>query len=304
MWQIRQARLHAQQVGPGNAIEIQKHSRIRIDITKLDHFIVFPNRPYFYQNVAYGTRKLKLDSGQRLTMPNIIRNVTRSTLIQQYFKQCEEEEVEPLSRATLFRVLEVREATERKSLQGIDNIVAEGSNAFEKLRKIVIEMEDLGVTKSWVENTLRKLNNAILYLRTDYSVHCKEDSPCPDHCTNFVLSDSKLTCFQKSCNHEHNLFCDMREELRCVLIEIEMYSNEQKEGYIHDFGKCKENIFKWKCHIICSCNQEMAKQSVLEILDESFALTVMDWAMKFMQRRFREKQSFWVCKARFELACE
>ena len=97
-------------------------------------------------------------------MPNIIRNVTRSTFIQQYFKHCEEEEVEPLSRATLFRVLEVREATERKSLQGIDNIAAEGSNAFEKLKKIVIEMEGLGVTKSWVENTLRKLNNTIPYL--------------------------------------------------------------------------------------------------------------------------------------------
>ena len=237
--------------------------------------------------MAYGTRKLKLDSGQTLTMPNIIRNVIRSTLIQQYFKHCEEG-VEPLSRATLFRVLEVREATERKSLQGTDNIAAEGSNAFEKLRKIVIEMEGLGVTKSWVENTLGKLNNAILFLRTDYSVHCKEESPCPDHYTNFALSDSKLTCFQKSCNHEHNLFCDRCEELKCVLIEIEnvirthssvMYSNEQKEDYMHDFGKCKENIFKWKCHIIRSCNQEMAKQSVLEILDESSALIVMDWAM-------------------------
>ena len=75
-----------------------------------------------------------------------------------------------------------------------------------------------------------------------------------------------------------------------------MYSNEQKEDYMHDFGKCKENIFKWECHIIRSCNQEMAKQSVLEILDESSALIVMDWAMKFTQRRFREKQSDWYAK--------
>ena len=89
----------------------------------------------FTKYVAYGTRKLKLDSGQTLTMPNIIRNVTRSTLIQQYSKHCEEEEVQPLSRATLFRVLDVREASERKSLQGIDNIAAEGSNAFEKLEE-------------------------------------------------------------------------------------------------------------------------------------------------------------------------
>ena len=221
MWQIRKARLHAQQNGPGNIIEKQKYSRIRVDTTKLDHFLAFANRPYFYQDVAYGTRKLKLDSGQTLTMPNIIRNVTRSTLIQQYFIHCEEEGVEPLSRATLFRVLEVREASERKSLQGIDNIAAEGSNAFEKLRKIVIEMEVLGVTKQWIENSLRKLNNAILYLRTDYSVHCEDESPCPDHCRSFALSDSKLACFQKSCNHEHNLFCDRCEELKFVLSDIE-----------------------------------------------------------------------------------
>ena len=305
MWQIRKARLHARQSGPGNIIETQKYSRIRIDRIKLDHFIAFADRPYFYQDVAYGTRKLKLNSGQTLTMPNIIRNVTRSTLIQQYFKHCEEEEVEPLSRATLFRVLEVREASERKSLQGIDNISAEGSNAFEKLRKIVIEMESLGLARTWVENSIRKLNNAILYLRTDYSVHCKEQSPCPDHCRSFALSDSKLTCFQNSCNHEHNFFCDRCEELKFVLSEIEniiqthsstMYSNEQKEDYMHDFGRCKENILKWKCHILRSCNQEMAKQNVLEILDENSALIVMDWAMKFTQRRFREKQSEWYAK--------
>jgi hypothetical protein len=159
-------------------------------------------------------------------MPNIIRNVTRSTLIQQYFKHCEEEEVEPLIRATLFRVLEVREASE-------ENRYCNGGSRC---------------NKSWVENTLRKLNNAILYLRTDYSVHCKELSPCPNHCSNFALSDSKMTCFQKSCNHEHNLFCDRCEELKFVLSDIEniirthsstMYSNEQNGDYMHDFGKCK-----------------------------------------------------------------
>jgi hypothetical protein len=49
MWQIRKARLYAQQSGPGNIIETQKYSRIRIDRTKLDNFIAFANRPYFYQ---------------------------------------------------------------------------------------------------------------------------------------------------------------------------------------------------------------------------------------------------------------
>jgi hypothetical protein len=238
-------------------------------------------------------------------MPNIIRNVIRSTLIQQYFIHCEEEGVEPLSRATLFRVLEVREASERKSLQGIDNIAAEGSNAFENLRKIVIEMEVLGVTKQWIENSLRKLNNAILYLRTDYSVHCEDESPCPDHCRSFALSDSKLACFQKSCNHEHNLFCDRCEELKFVLSDIEniiqTHSStcilmNKKETTCTISVSAKKTFSNGNAHILCSCNQEMAKQNVLGNLDKNFALIVMDWAMKFTQRRFREKQSEWYAK--------
>lgn len=63
-------------------------------------------------------------------MPNIVRNVTRPALIQQYRKHGEEQEVEPLSWSTLFKVLEIRETSERKSLQGIDYMAAEGSNGF------------------------------------------------------------------------------------------------------------------------------------------------------------------------------
>ncbi len=88
---------------------------------KVDHFIDFVNCPYFHQDVAYGTRTLKLDSGETMDMPNVIRTVTRSTMVAQYFKFCSDEEYQPLSRSTLFRILEVREASQRKSLQGLDN---------------------------------------------------------------------------------------------------------------------------------------------------------------------------------------
>jgi len=43
-------------------------------------------------------------------------------MIKQYLQFCEEEQFEPLSRATLFRVLEVRKAFQQKSLSGLDNI--------------------------------------------------------------------------------------------------------------------------------------------------------------------------------------
>ena len=150
--------------------------------------------------MAFGTRKLKFDSGSKLAMPNVIRNVTRSTLISQYVQYCEEQKVGPLSRATLFRILKIREASEGKYLHGVDNIAADGSSGIEMLKQIVSEMEELGVGKEWAEINVQKLNSAKVYLKSDYLVHCKEESPCPDHCRHFALSDPTDKLLQESCD--------------------------------------------------------------------------------------------------------
>jgi len=80
-------------------------------------------------------------------MPNVIRKVTRATMVKQYLQFCEEEKFEPLGRATLFRVLEVREASQQKSLSGLDNIAADGSAGFERLNRIVDELNQIGLKK-------------------------------------------------------------------------------------------------------------------------------------------------------------
>ena len=82
--QIKKARHQAKINGPGVPLKKAISHRVRIDMVKLDHFLTFVDRPYFYQDVAYGQRTLKLESGERLAMPNNIRTVTRSTMIAQY----------------------------------------------------------------------------------------------------------------------------------------------------------------------------------------------------------------------------
>ena len=94
---------------------------MRIDMSKVDHFIEFINPLYFYQHVSFGSKLLKLDSGQTIEMPKVVRTVTRSIIINQYIQFCQEEKCEPLSRSSLFKILEVREASQRISLQGLDN---------------------------------------------------------------------------------------------------------------------------------------------------------------------------------------
>ena len=45
--QIQRARCHARAMGPGLAPEEKKYHRVRIDMSKVDHFVEFINRSYF-----------------------------------------------------------------------------------------------------------------------------------------------------------------------------------------------------------------------------------------------------------------
>ena len=88
-------------IGPSQVPEEKIHHRGRIGVTNVDHFVEFINRPYFSQDVSYGTKFLNLDSGETIEIPNEVRTVKRSTMISQYIKFCQKEKFEPLSRTTL-----------------------------------------------------------------------------------------------------------------------------------------------------------------------------------------------------------
>jgi len=60
--QVKRARKHAKLHGPGTIPEKELKHCTCLDIGKVDHFLEFANRPHFYQDVAYGSRILKLDS--------------------------------------------------------------------------------------------------------------------------------------------------------------------------------------------------------------------------------------------------
>ncbi|KAL9970438.1 hypothetical protein ACROYT_G022814 [Oculina patagonica] len=178
------------------------------------------------KDVFYGTRTLKLDSGEQLVMPNVVRTVARSTMIAQYFSHCRDEEFEPLGRSTLFQILKVRESSQRKSLQGLDNTAASGADGFDALNKIIDRLEESGSRPEWCQATRKELKEGKRYLKTEYRAHCREgESPCPDYCGRYALSDPQSTDFQASCDHEHYTQCQQCESLKnamiSILIEIE-----------------------------------------------------------------------------------
>ena len=302
LWKIKQARKHAKEKGPGSPEEKTIHHRVRLPMAKVDHFIDFINRPYFYQDVVYGTRVLKLDSGEKLTMPNVVRTVTRSTMIHQYLQYCVEEHFLLLSVRTLYKILEVREASQRKSFQRLDNIATDGAAGFESLENTVDELQTLGADPTWCKKKKTSLKECKRYLKTEYPVHCRDGQPstCPNHCRDFALSDGNEEAFKVECDNAHDTVCNNCESLKSVMREIEdqlrsvsiaFYSSDHREDMLYDFANAKKDILNWKAHILRSCNQEKAKQDLLQNLSTSEAIVVMDWAMKFQQMKFREKQA-------------
>ena len=73
-------------------------------------------------------------------------------------------------------------------------------------------------------------------------------------------------------------------------------TEEQKEDLLWDFKISWDNILRWKAHVLRSVNQERAKQDIIANLQCNSVLIIMDWAMKFLQLKYREKQSDWYGK--------
>ncbi len=306
--QIKKARSHAKTVGVGFLVEKVPYHRVRIDATKLEHFLTFVDQPYFYQDVSFGTRKVRLDSGQQMIMPNVVRTVCRSTMIKQYQQRCSEEEFEPLSRATLYRILKVREASQRKSLQGLDDTAASGAEGFETLANIVDELERCGASHEWCEGSRNHLRDCKRYLKTSYRAHCRDDcaNQCADHCRSHALSDTTNKELHSPCTHAHTQQCDkcdlLTNTLDSILAkirepgEVQFYSHDQLEDTFYDANQAKEMVLQWKAHILRAENQDRGKTSVVNSLQEDTVFIVMDWAMKFTQIKYREKQSEWFGK--------
>ena len=106
-FRIDEARKHAFQAKPGQPIEPPTITRTRLDPAKVDHFLDFVSSPSFLQDVAYGTKSLKLSSGEKIEIPNVVRTAISSRLVQLYQTYCKDTSFKPLGRSTLFNILKV-----------------------------------------------------------------------------------------------------------------------------------------------------------------------------------------------------
>ena len=77
-----------------------------------------------------------------------------------------------MSRSTLCRVLKVCSASVRKSLQGLDYVLAVGAKAFDNLENVVDKLGDCcGKGLTWAKESNEKFKEAKRYLKGDYKVY-------------------------------------------------------------------------------------------------------------------------------------
>ena len=193
----------ASQIGKNNTI-----LRQQIDPGQVEHFIEFITSQNVIQDLPFGRRTLRLTSGESMEIPNVIRLLISSRLVDQYLRFCQETGVKPLGKSTLLKVIsESCGASVRKCMQGLDNYLAEGTKAFDDLRAIVDMLLQTGMTNEKATQLKESLTEAKQYLKGDYKVECitcifiqyflfcvvtSKRSDFPGACVNRVLSCRSL----------------------------------------------------------------------------------------------------------------
>ncbi|CAF3184131.1 unnamed protein product, partial [Rotaria sp. Silwood2] len=279
-------------------VNIDRSIKIRYTEDQIAHFIQYILSPHITTDMPFGEKIIKLSSGDSIIVPNTIRNLLPTRIIQTYKEYCKEcdEEFKPLSDTCLFEILNGCSASNRKSLQGLDNFACDGSNAFDMLKNLCDELTAYGVPISKTVDLKKKLHNSRNNLKNNYKLHIEFSSETADHCLKYGLSDRRDSDWQEHCSHFHNMECDQCVMLNSTLNDIQTtiegcdLTEPIKLRYLHRFEQNTQLIWDWKAHLMRSVQQDCARIDVLENLQNDSVLVLLDWAMKWLPLKYREAQ--------------
>ena len=289
------ARLHAGGHGAGSRVETTTKIVKRFDDCQIAHFVDFIVSSHVCTDLPFGENVLKLSSGIELFVPNTIRNMGATRIVDQYLTYCEEicKDFESLSKNSLFTILDTCKASTRESLQGVNYFAAEAGEAFDGIIKMI---EDRDAISSESKRLIDNLKRARFYLQSDYKVHVTRSSNIADHCCAYALSDSKGHNFAQHCDHKHDELCIECSKLTNTLKETERFIETKTDKGLFDramkkFQLYRECIEAWKAHLLRTVNQDLCRENLLDNLSNDEIYLNLDWAMKFLPVKSREPQS-------------
>lgn len=283
-YRFSDARAYAREFGSGAFVVEPKRTVQRFSSAQVTHFIDFILSPHICTDMPFGEKKIKLSNGTELTVPDTIRNLNSTRIIQHYYEYCCQMFIgfEPLGSSSLFKILEKCKASTRKAQQGLNNFVAEGRAAFEVLQKLVESLPIDADAKKLLKASLRQSKQ---YLKTDYKINVARSSQVPDHCIEFALSEKGSRHFEISCQHDHDEMC-----MECINLESTLFniknaiqsyiSKDFLDRVMYDYNECTLSILAWKAHLLRCVNQDQCRAEIMRNLSPTGVYINVDWAMK------------------------
>ncbi|CAF1112852.1 unnamed protein product [Didymodactylos carnosus] len=182
LYRFTAARLHAAQFGTGAVVERTSTTIQKFEPEQINHFVDFIISPHICSDMPFGERILKLPNGSELYVPETIRNVIPTRIIQQYYQYCDEmfSGFKTLNSSSLYKILSICKASTRKSFQGLNYFAADGSEPFDCLIEII---QDIYIDRDKKKHLIDNLKRGKQYIKSDFKVHVAKLSTIADHCT-------------------------------------------------------------------------------------------------------------------------
>ena len=146
---IKKARMYAAGSQVGIPIEAGKYVTKKLTCAYVNHFLDFLQFSGVMKDVTSGTRTVKLTSGRKKIMPEVMRTLHKSEMVRQYIAVSEEKSYTTAngkpSVPTIQNMLNNCPASQHKSLSGLDNVAAEGSDSVTWLLKLTGELKKIAM---------------------------------------------------------------------------------------------------------------------------------------------------------------
>lgn len=261
VYAVDSARKHTVDLGIGASVPEKKITRNRLSEEQVDHFVDYISDPVFMKTASYGSKMVVLSSGDSVELPQVMRPIMKCHLVDNYLSYCEECHFNGLPRSSLFRILQDCEATYSSNLQGLDNISAQGGEAFKLLEQIARQLQLQGQTVQWHKEVTHMLSYFRDYLKYEYRSHVSLFDQCPSHCISFALSDPSDAAYQVQCNHSHSHncdACDTFQDLKEVMFQALLIckNDETRSELDHDLQAAFQHIQDYQAHILRCVNQD------------------------------------------------
>ena len=283
-----------------NSMETKVTHKHRISKERLEFFFHFLFTSGLIQDVAHGTTYMHFDTGRQVMIPHVIQTMMKSHIHQLYERHCEQVSYSrPLSRATVFRLLEICKMRQKKTLCGLDSFVVDGMQGFDTLEKLTTQLVNNEEEK---KHLIQLLALSKEYIKVEYKMHVTQgDVTCITHCRTFALGHATDKHFEMKCNHAHSFTCTQCNALLATLchlrtLALKLEQCDEKDEIIYDLETAIQDILELMFHIIRGAQQDESKKFALESLDARSGLLLSDWSMKITTQQHREKMDEWYGK--------